>query len=195
MMTIVQQMAGFVNRASYEELSDEAKRQLKLRVLDTIGCAVGALDGEPIRHVRAQVKELGGTPQCTLIGGGRTSLDRAAFHNAALVRYLDFMDNFLCSGGACHPSDNFGAVLAAGDYGAVRGIRGAEGFHGGAGGGFRDRVGEGDAGRAAADAAEALQRGGAFAIDAGGDRRAAGEGGDRSGGGGGDRDSRVQDGV
>src|SRR5258706_15712260 len=64
-------------------------------------------------HVRAQVKELGGTPQCTLIGGGRTSLDRAAFHNAALVRYLDFMDNFLCSGETFHPSDNFGAVLAA----------------------------------------------------------------------------------
>src|SRR5256885_95826 len=113
MMTIVQQMAGFVNRASYEELSDEAKRQLKLRVLDTIGCAVGALDGEPIRHVRAQVKELGGTPLCTLIGGGRSSVDRATFHNAALVRYLDFMDNFLCSGETCHPSDNFGAVLAA----------------------------------------------------------------------------------
>jgi len=38
------------------------------------------------------------TGHCTLIGGGRTAPDRAAFYNTALVRYLDFNDSFLASG-------------------------------------------------------------------------------------------------
>ena len=56
---------------------------------------------------------MGGHPLCTLIGGGYTSPDRAAFHNAAAVRYLDFNDSFMAPGETCHPSDNLGPVLAA----------------------------------------------------------------------------------
>jgi 2-methylcitrate dehydratase len=120
-MTIVEQMAGFVNRASFNDLGAEALNQLKLHVLDTLGCAIGALGAPPARLARGQVQELGGRPQCTLIGGGKSSVDRAAFHNAVLVRYLDFMDNFLAKGETCHPSDNFAAVLAAAEYGGCSG--------------------------------------------------------------------------
>jgi len=63
--------------------------------------------------VRREVEEMGGHPLCTLIGGGYTSPDRAAFHNAAAVRYLDFNDSFMAPGETCHPSDNLGPVLAA----------------------------------------------------------------------------------
>ncbi len=115
-MTMVEELAAFVVRASYEDLSSEARRQLKARVLDALGCAVGALEGEPIRYVRAQLDDFGGNPHCTLIGGGRTAPDRAAFYNGALVRYLDFNDTFLAPGETCHPSDNLGAVLAAAEY-------------------------------------------------------------------------------
>ena len=59
---------------------------------------------------------MGGRPLCTLIGGGRTSPDRAAFHNAAAVRYLDFNDSFMAPGETCHPSDNLGPVLAAVEF-------------------------------------------------------------------------------
>ncbi len=41
---------------------------------------------------------------------------RTSFYNAALVRYLDYNDSFLARGETCHPSDNLGAVLAAGEY-------------------------------------------------------------------------------
>lgn len=51
-------------------------------------------------------------PTATLIGGGKTAPDRAAFYNSALSRYLDFMDSYLAKGETNHPSDNFGAVLA-----------------------------------------------------------------------------------
>lgn len=121
-MTQVEQLAQFVTGASYEDLSEAARQQLKIRVLDALGCALGALAGEPIRMVRAQIEDFGGSGRCTLIGGGQTAPDRAAFHNSALVRYLDFNDSYLAEGETCHPSDNLGAVLAAAEY-ADRGGR------------------------------------------------------------------------
>lgn len=123
-MTYVERMAGFVGRASYDDLSENARRQLKIRVLDAVGCAIDALGGEPIRAIQAQVADFGGAAHCALIGGGRTAPDRAALHNSALVRYLDFNDSYLAKGETCHPSDNLGAVLAAAEYvqGSGRGL-------------------------------------------------------------------------
>ncbi|MEP9411946.1 MAG: MmgE/PrpD family protein [Candidatus Brocadia sp.] len=115
-MTMVEQLASFVVRASYDDLSEIARQQLKIRVLDALGCAIGALDGEPIRLIRAQIEDFGGTDCCTMIGGLRTAPDRAAFYNSALVRYLDFNDSYLAKGETCHPSDNLGAILAAAEY-------------------------------------------------------------------------------
>jgi len=112
-MTQVQRLAGFVKRACFADLSITAAEQLKIRVLDTIGVAFGALDAGPIGAIRKLTAELGGRPLSTLIGGGRTAPDRAAFFNGALSRYLDFMDSYLAEGETCHPSDNLGAVLAA----------------------------------------------------------------------------------
>lgn len=115
-MTQVEHLAEFVVRASYDGLSEAARRQLKIRILDALGCAIGALEGEPVRLIRAQIDEFGGTAQCTLIGGGRTAPDRAVLYNSALVRYLDFNDSYLAPGETCHPSDNVGAALAATEY-------------------------------------------------------------------------------
>ena len=111
-----EELAAFVERAGWEDLSPAAREALKVRVLDSLGCALGAVDGEPVRMIRRDVEEFGGNPLCTLIGGGRTSPDRAAFYNGALVRYLDFNDSYLAPGETCHPSDNLGAVLAASEY-------------------------------------------------------------------------------
>jgi 2-methylcitrate dehydratase len=63
--------------------------------------------------IRALTDELGGRPHSTLIGGGKTAPDRAAFFNGALSRYLDFMDSYIGTGETCHPSDNIAPVLAA----------------------------------------------------------------------------------
>lgn len=112
-MTEVQKLAEFVERASLEDMSPEALEQLKIRVLDTLGVAIGALDAEPIVAIRGLLEDLGGTEQSTMIGGGKTTPERAAFFNNAASRYLDFMDAYLAKGETNHPSDNFGAVLAA----------------------------------------------------------------------------------
>jgi 2-methylcitrate dehydratase len=121
-MTQAEQLADFAVRASYDNLSEEARRALKVRVLDALGCAIGALGEGPLPLVRAQTEAFGGADLCTLVGGGRTAPDRAAFYNTALVRYLDFTDAYLAPGETCHPSDSLGAVLAAAEY-AGRGGR------------------------------------------------------------------------
>lgn len=90
--------------------------QLKIRVLDSLGCAIGAIQSQPVKLVGKLENEFGGSPLCTLIGGGKTAPDRAAFINGALVRYLDFNDSFLSKGETCHPSDNLASVLAASEY-------------------------------------------------------------------------------
>jgi 2-methylcitrate dehydratase len=115
-MTHAEQLAAFIVRASYEEVSTEARQQMKIRILDALGCAIGALGEEPIRYFRAQVEDFGGTGWSTLIGGGQTAPDRAALYNGALVRYLDFNDSYLAKGETCHPSDNLGPVLASAEY-------------------------------------------------------------------------------
>lgn len=109
----VTDLAEFVAAATPDRLSPQAVEQLKIRLLDTIGVAIGAIDAEPMIAIRELIDELGGTPSASLIGGGKTTPDRAAFYNGALSRYLDFMDSYLAPGETNHPSDNLGAVLAA----------------------------------------------------------------------------------
>lgn len=120
-MTHAERLAAFVVRASWEDLSKEAREQLRMRVLDSIGCAIGAVEGEPLQMILAHVDDFGGSRRSTLIGGGKTAPDRAAFYNGALVRYLDFNDAYVAKGESCHPSDNLGAVLAAAEYAARTG--------------------------------------------------------------------------
>ena len=114
--TEVWQLGRFVAAADHRRMSAEAREELKKRILDSIGVAIGALDAEPIGYIRQQLDDFGGKPLATLIGGGKTAPDRAAFYNGALVRYLDFMDSYLAKGETCHQSDNLGAVLAAAEY-------------------------------------------------------------------------------
>src|ERR1041384_7847958 len=114
--SMLDQLAAFVVGAKYEELSEAAINQAKIRIMDALACAIGALDGQPIKRIREQISEFGGEPYCTLIGGGKTAPDRAAFYNGALVRYLDFNDGYLAKGETCHPSDNLAAILAGAEY-------------------------------------------------------------------------------
>jgi 2-methylcitrate dehydratase len=85
---------------------------LRRNVLDSVGCAIAALDGDTVRLVRDQVESVGGQAQASLIGGGRSTIDQAALFNSVAVRYVDLLDTYLTPGGLCHPADIFGALLA-----------------------------------------------------------------------------------
>jgi 2-methylcitrate dehydratase len=118
---LADQLAEFVVRARWEDLSVEAREALKIRVLDSLGCAIGALESEPVTMLHEVVDDFGGTSHCTLLGGGCSSPDRAALLNGALVRYLDFNDSYLAKGETCHPSDALAALLAAAEYAGASG--------------------------------------------------------------------------
>jgi len=115
-MTLAEQLAAFVVRSHYDDISADAVQQLKIHTLDAIGCALGAMDATPLKALHAQLDDFGGKPLTSLIGGGKTSPVLTAFYNSALERYLDFMDSFIAKHETCHPADNVMSVLAATEY-------------------------------------------------------------------------------
>jgi 2-methylcitrate dehydratase len=108
----VEALAEFVVAADWADIPADAAMLLRRNVLDSLGDAIAALDGETVRVVREQIESVGGLPQASLIGGGRTTVDQAALFNSVAVRYVDLLDTYLTPGGLCHPADNFGAILA-----------------------------------------------------------------------------------
>src|ERR1700756_2849358 len=115
-MTQVEALAKYAARASFNDLSAESRRQLPIHILDSLACCIAALGAVPIKACHEQVAEFGGTSPCTLIGGGQANPIYAAFWHTALVRYVDFMDNFLAQTETCHTADNFGVALTIADY-------------------------------------------------------------------------------
>jgi 2-methylcitrate dehydratase len=115
-MTQVESIAKYAARASFADLSVESRRQLPIHILDSLGCCIAALGAGPVEACREQVAEFGGAGPCALIGGGQANPIYAAFWHTALVRYVDFMDNFLAPTETCHTADNFGVPLTIADY-------------------------------------------------------------------------------
>jgi 2-methylcitrate dehydratase len=115
-MTQVEALAKYAARASFADLSARSREQLPVHILDSIGCCIAALGSGPIEACRAQVTDFGGDGPCTLIGGGKANPIFASFWHTALVRYVDFMDNFLAPTETCHTADNFGVALTAAEY-------------------------------------------------------------------------------
>lgn len=115
-MTEVEKLAKFTSSRKFSDLSEDAIRELKIRLIDSIAVAIAAQEGEPVKMIKEQLDDFGGNPLSSLIGGGKTAPDRAAFYNSALVRYLDFNDSYLAKNETSHPSDNIGSVLAAAEY-------------------------------------------------------------------------------
>ncbi|HET7338416.1 MAG TPA: MmgE/PrpD family protein [Candidatus Dormibacteraeota bacterium] len=117
----LERIADWAVGRKFDDIATSDLPYLKVLVLDTVGCAIGALGREPTDAAQGLISDLGGSEWCTLIGGGRTAPDRAAFFNGALVRYLDFMDIMYVRGQSFHPSDNFAAVLAASEIAGASG--------------------------------------------------------------------------
>lgn len=120
-MSVVEQLATFVARSKYEELSRDARLQLKIRMLDVLGCAIGASNADTPLRVREYATAWSTDGPCSFIGGGSGAPDRAALVNGTLGRYLDFNDSYLAPGETCHPSDNLAAVLAAAELAGADG--------------------------------------------------------------------------
>src|SRR5467141_305846 len=117
----VERIAAFAAAARPEHLTSDTRRLFKRNILDSLGCAIAALPGQPFEALREQFEEYRAPGRCTLIGGGKTSADQAALFNSSLTRYVDLLDSYMSPGGLCHPSNNFGAVLAAAEQAGASG--------------------------------------------------------------------------
>jgi len=110
--TVSRQLAELVLGLNYDDLPPDVIHTTKRLYLDTLACAIGGRDGEPIQMVRKTVDYLGGNPQATIIGSTKkTSAPLATLINGAMIRYLDFND-YQLSRDSSHPSSNLAMVLA-----------------------------------------------------------------------------------
>jgi len=126
----VKDLAKWVLALDANSLSDAVVKQTKLLILDSIGCALAALDEHEVIEAITAVDNLGGAPQATIIGlPGKTSVTSAVLANGILVRYLDLND-FLVGEGVDkgvpsiggHPSDNIAVGLSVGEWQASSGL-------------------------------------------------------------------------
>ncbi|CAM3422933.1 2-methylcitrate dehydratase [Bordetella sputigena] len=110
--TVLQQLAAFVHDVRYEQLPREVVGYAKRLILDTLGCAFGALDSDVATALHRYAEDAGGAPQATLIGSGRrTNVALATLVNGGLLRYLDCNDYYFGRDPA-HPSGNLAPALA-----------------------------------------------------------------------------------
>ena len=108
-------LSDYAHRLGYADLSPEAVHQVKRTLVDTLGCAAGAFDGEPAAIALRIASRVQGNPPARILGSSqKTSTDFAAFANTVLVRYLDCNDTYAARGTG-HPSDMIPAVLAVAD--------------------------------------------------------------------------------
>lgn len=106
------QIADFALRSSYLDLHPATIDQLKRHLLDSLGSLLSCLDKPTIGKLRKHIEKISGGGDCKVPRIKKVSLDRATQYYTALVRYPDFMDNYLGKEATCHPSDNIGALLA-----------------------------------------------------------------------------------
>ncbi len=89
----VERIAAFAAGARAQQLKPNVRQLFKRNILDSLGCAIAALPGRPFQALREQFDEYRAPGCCTLIGGGKTSVDQAALFNSGLTRYVDLLDS------------------------------------------------------------------------------------------------------
>lgn len=120
---LADRLSRYCQSLCYDDLPSIVVHEVKRRVLDSLGCALGAFTAPPCRIARQLAQAVKVPRGSTVWGTGhRTLPDLATFANGALVRYLDFNDTYLAKEPA-HPSDNIAAILAVGEASRASGQR------------------------------------------------------------------------
>lgn len=120
-MTVAEVLAQYSSSLEYKDIPANIVRESKKRIIDALGCAIGALDAEPVRFSRKIAEKATVKNGGTLLGTRKKSTpDLASFVNGIMVRYFDYNDTYLSKEPA-HPSDNLGACLSVADSEGVNG--------------------------------------------------------------------------
>ena len=110
--SLAHRLAEFSCSLNYEDLSKAVVHEVKRRVIDSIGCALGAWHEEPCTIARTVASDFSAKHGATIIGTShKAPPDWAAFATGCCIRYFDYNDTYLSKEPA-HPSDNLAAVFA-----------------------------------------------------------------------------------
>jgi 2-methylcitrate dehydratase len=110
--SLAHQLADYSCSLRFEDLSKQVVHEVKRRLIDSIGCALGAWNEEPCLIAREVASAFFAKPGSTVIGTThKAPPDWAAFANGCAIRYFDYNDTYLSKEPA-HPSDNISAALA-----------------------------------------------------------------------------------
>ena len=113
--TITARMSTWATGLKFDDLSDEAVREAKRYLLDSLGCALGGFQQHDV-HIALQVlRENGGQGPATVIGTGHwPDPVTASLINALMVRVMDYNDIYWKQDPS-HPSDIIPAAIACGE--------------------------------------------------------------------------------
>jgi len=116
--SIQQQLVGYASGLRYDAITVEAVHAAKVRVIDTLGCLIGAFFGEPGRVARALAAQMPNPRGATVIGTRmKTMPDMAAFVNATTARDSEMTDAYHYPGSFHgHPSDIVTPILAVAEH-------------------------------------------------------------------------------
>jgi 2-methylcitrate dehydratase len=109
---LADRLAAYAEGLRFADLDAETIEAAKAHLIDALGCAVSALDEEPVRICREVALGAGGRAATVVGTGDKTTVDLAAFANGVAVRYYDLND-FYVGRSSGHPSDNTTPCLAA----------------------------------------------------------------------------------
>src|ERR1700751_6318407 len=113
MKTTLSHKLGYYECAlRFEDLSKEVVHEVKRRVIDSLGCALGAWKEEPCAIARKVASNFSAKHGATIIGTNHKAPPGwTAIANGCCIRYFDYNDTYLSKEPA-HPSDNISAALA-----------------------------------------------------------------------------------
>ncbi|GAB7386460.1 MmgE/PrpD family protein [Bacillaceae bacterium] len=85
-------LARFIVGTKYEDLPQNVVEFTKLCILDWLGSALAGKGKPPVQMIKAMIEEMGGSPQSTLVTGGKSSVLNAALVNGAASHVVELDD-------------------------------------------------------------------------------------------------------
>jgi 2-methylcitrate dehydratase len=111
-MNVAEELSQYVSSVKYSDIPENIVHESKKRIIDALGCGIGAFNAEPVKFSRKIAEKALVKDGSTLLGTRKKSTpDMASFVNGIMVRYFDYNDTYLSKEPA-HPSDNLGACLS-----------------------------------------------------------------------------------
>jgi len=111
-LNLAEQLADYVNSINYQDVPENVVHETKKRIVDSLGCAIGAFNADPVKISRKVAETARDSQGSTLFGTRKKTIpDLASFVNGIMVRYFDYNDTYLSKEPA-HPSDNIGPCFS-----------------------------------------------------------------------------------